>query len=63
MGAYGPTRTEGSALIIAGSLDISGPVVVVPVQDDNSISVQRWIVVAHIIIRKALRSARVPGGV
>ena len=47
-----PTQTEGSASIIAGSLGISGPVVVVPVQGDNSISVQRWIVVPHIIISK-----------
>jgi hypothetical protein len=47
-----PTRTEGSASIIAGSLGISGPVVVFPLQSDNSISLQRWIVVAHSTICK-----------
>jgi hypothetical protein len=40
---FGPVRTEGSASIIAGSFCISGPVMAVPVQGDNSISVQHAI--------------------
>jgi hypothetical protein len=58
----GPPRTEGSASIIVGSLGISGRVVVVPVEGDNSISEQRWIVVAHSIMCKGLLVGSVPAG-